>query len=151
METAIKQYALGNRNLLSDRFCDLDGLYTFLRILFLIIISVIISVIKTNSMFDTDRWPLYMIISVVLGILASILMEVLISHVYMDIKPVHLICCIFWAFMPAEIESQKKKNKARYQPVDFDDSGDGDGYDDSKYNIYNTEDEYDDSNNRIDI
>lgn len=151
MEKAIKTYSLENRNLLSDRFCENDGLYTFLRILFLVILSVIIAVIKANAMFDTDRWPLFLFLSVIFGVLASILMEVLISHAYVSIKPVHFICCILWAFVPASIESGKKGNKPRYQPIDFDNYDSDGSYDDSQNTVDRNLDEYDDSENRIDL
>ena len=150
MEEALKSYSDGKRNLLSDRFCEHDGLYTFLRILFLIIISVEIAIIKSNAMFDTNRQPLYFIISLVLGIIASFFMEVMISHVYAPTKLVHLVCCILWAVMPAEIVSEQNKNTKRFEPVSFDDDDNSDN-DDLQYNIDQHDDDDDDRFNDLDF
>ena len=150
MEQALTSYSDGNRNLLSDRFCEHEVLYTFLRIFFLIIISVMIAIVKSRAMFDTNSQPVYFLISLFLGIIASILMEVLISHVYVPIKLVHCICCILWAVVPAEITSKNKNNGKRFEPVSFDDDLDSDT-DDYLYNVDQHDDEEDDRFNDLDF
>ncbi len=122
MKQALTEYSNGDRNLLSDRFASNDWLYTILRILFLIIISVIIAMIKGYATIDPDRLPIYIGFSLIFGIVASVLMEVLISHFYISTKLVHLICCILWALLPAENEP-KNKNKVEFKPINFDEEG----------------------------
>lgn len=147
MEQALTSYSDGKRNLLSDRFCEYDALYTFLRILFLIIISVLIAIIKSNAMFDTNRQPIYFFISLIFGIIASILMEVLISHIYVSTKFVHFICCFLWAVIPAEITPEKKKKVKSFEPVIFDDDFSSDS-DDFLYSVgQHNEDEDEKFNN----
>lgn len=150
MEQALTSYSDGNRNLLSDRFCEHDALYTILRILFLVIISVMIAIIKSSAMFDTNRQPIYFFISLILGIIASILMEVMISHIYIPTKLVHFVCCILWAVVPAEITSAKKNNGKRFEPANFDDDFDNDS-DDYLYNVDQHNDDEDDKFNDLDF
>lgn len=150
MEQALTSYSDGKRNLLSDRFCEHDGLYTFLRILFLIIISVMIAIIKSSAMYDTNRQPVYFLVSLLLGILASILMEVLISHVYAPTKLVHLICCILWAVVPAEVIGTSKKNAKRFEPAGFDDEFNNES-DDYLYNVDQHNEDDDDRFNDLDF
>lgn len=150
MEEALTSYSDGNRNLLSDRFCEHDALYTFLRILFLTIISIMIAIIKSNAMYDTNRQPIYFLVSLLLGILASVLMEVLISHVYAPTRIVHFICCILWAVVPAEVTSSKKKSGKRFEPAGFDDEFSNDS-DDYLYNVDQHNNDDDDSFNDLDF
>ena len=150
MEQALISYSEGNRNLLSDRFCENDTLYAFLRVLFLLIISVMIAIIKSKAMYDTNRQPMYFIISLIFGIAASVLMELLISHVYVSTRLVHFICCILWAITPAEIVSPKKKNGKRFEPVNFDDEN-TDNAEDFLYSIDQHPEKSDDSFNDLDF
>jgi len=149
MEEALKSYSDGKRNLLSDRLCKHDGLYAFIRIVFLIIISALIAKIKANAMYDTDSQPIYYIISLLLGIIASILMEVMISHLLISTGSVHCVCCILWAIVPADFpKSHNKKTGKRYEAVVFDDE-ERESDDSYQCNIDDNESLYDDSFNDL--
>lgn len=93
-----------DRNLISDRFVlRNDGLYAFLRILFLCLMGVVFSWMKYES-FCSAKGPKYdgVVLKVSLAgtAIASIMMEICFSVFDLPSWLIRLIFCILWAVTP---------------------------------------------------
>lgn len=102
MEQAISQNA--SRNLLSSRFVSkADGLYCFLRLLFLTLLSLVWTFIKVYSgqnerSIDRKNFSISLA-----GCLAGTLCIEFMSQTAFNIHVLRILFCVFWAFMIGEL------------------------------------------------
>lgn len=93
-----------DRNLISDRFVlKNDGLYAFLRILFLCLMGAVFSWMKYES-FCSAKGPKYdgmvLKVSLVCTALAAIMMELCFSVLDLPSWVIRLVFCVLWAITP---------------------------------------------------
>lgn len=93
-----------DRNLISDRFVPKnDGLYAFLRVLFLSLIGIVFSWLKYET-FCSARGPKYdslvLRVSLICTFVGSVLMEICFNVFDFPAWLIRLIFCVLWAITP---------------------------------------------------
>ena len=103
-----------DRNLLSERFVfKNNGLYCFLRILFLFILGIAWSFAKASIFTDESvKWETVIIFSVICCTTAVLLLEFL-SGTAISIKLLRLIFCVLWAVTYGTF-GEKRNSKATF-------------------------------------
>lgn len=102
LQTAVETQSEHSRDLIGYRadYKSSSVLYTIMRIFFLMIIGMVITVLKCIAVGDPEQYMKIGVVSLILCTAASVLVEILCA-VSMPIIGVHLIMCVLFAATPA--------------------------------------------------
>ena len=103
MIRVMKKAAVSNsgRDLVSNRYMrKLNGLYGFLRVIFLTLIGTMMGTFIAYAYGNPESYLISIIASVVLSLIGALFMELLTGVAHINHKPVWLI---LWAFLAATI------------------------------------------------